>query len=93
MLQSSSAAGIHSHNPRSSSPWVSSNYLQLVLLPVIIVGQKFQALAADKRALQTYQDAEAALHEALEIQEHLASQDKGSRRADHRRPAVGAGWW
>jgi hypothetical protein len=32
--------------------------------------------ASDKRALETYNDAEAVLHEALQIQEHLAAQDK-----------------
>jgi hypothetical protein len=56
--------------------WVSSNFLQLVLLPVIIVGQNLLAQAADKRSEQTYKDAEAVLHEALEIQKHLLAQDQ-----------------
>lgn len=56
--------------------WISQAFLQLVLLPVIIVGQNIQAKAADKRAEQTYKDAEAVLHEALQIQSHLAEQDK-----------------
>lgn len=55
--------------------WFSSDLLQLTLLSVIIVGQNIQASAADKRAEQTYQDAEAVLAEALKIQEHLAVQD------------------
>jgi hypothetical protein len=55
--------------------WFSSDLLQLTLLSVIIVGQNIQASAADKRAEQTYLDAEAVLHEALQIQEHLAAQD------------------
>ena len=55
--------------------WISSNFIQLVLLPVIIVGQNLQANAADKRSEQTYKDAEAVLHEALQIQQHLAAQD------------------
>jgi hypothetical protein len=55
--------------------WLSSNFLQLVLLPIIIVGQTVQAAAADKRAEATYLDAESVLHEASEIQRHLASQD------------------
>lgn len=55
--------------------WFSSDLLQLTLLSVIIVGQNIQASAADKRAEQTYQDAEAVLHEALQIQEHLQAQD------------------
>ena len=56
--------------------WISSSFLQLVLLPIIIVGQNIQAQAADKRSEQTYKDAEAVLHEAQEIQRHLAEQDK-----------------
>jgi hypothetical protein len=55
--------------------WIAQTFLQLVLLPIIIVGQNVQALAADKRAEQTYNDAEAVLHEARQIQEHLAAQD------------------
>jgi hypothetical protein len=56
--------------------WISSNFLQLVLLPIIIVGQNLQASASDKRAENTYKDAEAVLHEAIEIQKHLKAQDE-----------------
>lgn len=56
--------------------WFSSDLLQLTLLSVIIVGQNIQAKASDKRAEQTYLDAEAVLHEAQEIQSHLLTQDK-----------------
>ncbi len=56
--------------------WLSSSFLQLVLLPVIIVGQNIQATAADKRAEDTYKDAEAVLHEADQIQRHLEAQDQ-----------------
>jgi hypothetical protein len=56
--------------------WIAQTFLQLVLLPIIIVGQNVQAAAADKRAEQTYKDAEAVLHEAIEIQRHLAAQDQ-----------------
>jgi type VI protein secretion system component VasK len=55
--------------------WVSSSFLQLVLLPVIIVGQNIQAAAADKRSEETYKDAEAVLAEARAIQSHLQAQD------------------
>ena len=40
----------------------------------IIVGQNVLA-AADKRSEATYNDADAVLHEAVKIQEHLAAQD------------------
>jgi len=66
---------IASHNLVIIVAWISSNFLQLVLLPVIIVGQNIQAKAADKRAEATYKDAEAVLHETLEIQRHLKTQD------------------
>jgi hypothetical protein len=55
--------------------WIAQTFIQLVLLPIIIVGQNVQGHAADKRAIQTYQDAEAILHECLQLQEHLQSQD------------------
>jgi hypothetical protein len=56
--------------------WLSSSFLQLVLLPIIIVGQNIQAAAADKRSEETYKDAEAVLKEAEEIQKHLLAQDE-----------------
>jgi hypothetical protein len=56
--------------------WIAQTFLQLVLLPVIIVGQNVQSRAADKRADQTYQDAEAILHECMELQKHLQAQDE-----------------
>jgi hypothetical protein len=56
--------------------WISQTFLQLVLLSVIIVGQNVLAAAADKRSAATYEDADAVLHEACKIQEHLAAQDE-----------------
>jgi hypothetical protein len=56
--------------------WIAQTFLQLVLLPIIIVGQNIQAKAADKRAEDTYKDAEAVLKEASMIQDHLARQDE-----------------
>src|ERR1700738_2280133 len=56
--------------------WLSSSFLQLVLLPIIIVGQNIQAKAADKRAEETYEDAEAVLKESEEIQKHLLAQSE-----------------
>jgi hypothetical protein len=55
--------------------WIAQTFLQLVLLSIIIVGQKIAGEATDKRAIDTYNDAEAVLHEAVEIQKHLAAQD------------------
>ncbi|HVC67420.1 MAG TPA: hypothetical protein VND44_07490 [Acidimicrobiales bacterium] len=60
--------------------WIAQTFLQLVLLPIIIVGQNVQAEAADKRAEATYEDADAVLHEALQIQSHLEAQDAAIER-------------
>ena len=51
--------------------WLSSSFLQLVLLPIIIVGQNIQAKASDTRAQATYDDASAVLDKATQIQQHL----------------------
>src|SRR5437016_6234849 len=56
--------------------WIAQTFFQLVLLPVIIVGQNIQAATADKRAVQTYKDAESILHECLRLQRHLHAQDR-----------------
>lgn len=56
--------------------WVAQTFIQLVLLPIIIVGQNIQGRASDKRAIQTYKDAEAILGECVELQKHLQEQDR-----------------
>lgn len=55
---------------------VSGYFLQLVLLPIIIVGQNLQSVAADTRSEQTYKDAEAILNECMQLQHHLEAQDQ-----------------
>ena len=55
--------------------WTAQTFLQLVLLSIIIVGQNVQSAAADERAEATYEDADAVLHTALEIQQHMRAQD------------------
>ena len=56
--------------------WVSQTFIQLVMLSVIMVGQNILSRASDKRADETYQDADATLHEAQQIQDHLKAQDE-----------------
>lgn len=51
------------------------NIVQLLLMFVILVGQQVLGRASDRRAIQTYEDAEAILHECLELQRHLTAQD------------------
>jgi hypothetical protein len=69
-------SAVKSHDKIIIVAWIAQTFLQLVLLPIIIVGQNVQARAADKRSQQTYHDAEAILHECLELQAHLQAQDR-----------------
>jgi len=43
-------AAIDSHSPIIIVGWIAQTFLQLVLLPIIIVGQNVQAAASDARA-------------------------------------------
>ena len=43
-------AAISTHDPIIIVAWVAQTFLQLVLLPIIIVGQNVQAAASDARA-------------------------------------------
>src|ERR1700742_4862856 len=60
--------------------WIAQTFLQLVLLSIIMVGQKVAAAASDKQAEQTYKDAEALLeisndvHKLLKINNDLTEQ-------------------
>ena len=55
--------------------WISQTFLQLTLLSIIMVGQQVMGVASDRRAADTYADAEAILQEAEQIQAHLLAQD------------------
>jgi hypothetical protein len=60
--------------------WVAQTFLQLVLLSVIMVGQKVAAAASDKQALQTFDDTEALLkmqdevHRLIKINNELTEE-------------------
>ena len=60
--------------------WIAQTFLQLVLLSIIMVGQKVAAAASDKQALQTFKDAEAlleindAMHKLLKSNTELTEQ-------------------
>lgn len=69
-------AALGSGNELVIVAWVAQTFLQLVLLPVIIVGQNIQAASADAMAVATYEDATALLEEAKQVQKHLAAQDE-----------------
>lgn len=82
-------AAIASHDPIIIVAWIAQTFLQLVLLPVIIVGQNIQAAASDARAAATYEDAGAILEEAKQIQLHLAAQDRAIAELRDQLTAVG----
>jgi hypothetical protein len=54
-------AAINSHEPIIIVAWIAQTFLQLVLLPIIIVGQNVQAAASDARA-QGDHDTLMAIH-------------------------------
>lgn len=60
--------------------WIAQTFLQLVLLSIIMVGQKVAARASDKQAEQTYKDAEAILklqddvHKLIEVNNKLTEE-------------------
>jgi len=60
--------------------WITQTLIQLVLLPIIIVGQNAQAEAADKRSEQNFKDTEAVLEMTKQTQEHLTAQDTELQR-------------
>ena len=41
--------------------WISSNWIQLILLPALMVGQNLQNAAADARSAKTFTDVEEVL--------------------------------
>lgn len=54
-------AAIESGSPVLIVQWVSTTFIQLVLLSIIMVGQRVQSVAADQRADATYLDTEEIL--------------------------------
>jgi uncharacterized membrane protein len=53
-----------------------NNVVQLVLCLVILVGQRVLGMSADRRAMQTYQNAEAIFEQVADLQEHLDRHDR-----------------
>ncbi len=69
-------AAIRSHDPIIIVAWIAQTFLQLVLLPIIIVGQNVQAAANDARAESDHETL-IAIH-ALTSEVHaIAEQQTG----------------
>jgi hypothetical protein len=62
--------------PGAFVQWASSQFIQLVLLPVIIVGTAVLAEASDRLAQRQFLDVEAILHAQDQHALHLAAQDE-----------------
>jgi uncharacterized membrane protein len=56
------------------------NVVQLVLCPVILVGQDVLGRAADRRSVQTYEHAEAIFEQVADLQRHLDGHDRALSR-------------
>jgi uncharacterized membrane protein len=52
------------------------NVVQLLLIFIILLGQQVLGRAEDRRARETFEDAEAILHDCEQIQNHLIAQDQ-----------------
>ena len=60
-------AAIRSHDPIIIVAWIAQTFLQLVLLPIIIVAQNVQAAAADTRAKSDHATLKAIHTLTLEV--------------------------
>lgn len=59
----------------------AGNVVQLLLVFVIMVGQRVLGAAGERRTAQTYQDAQAILVECHRLQNHMQTQDRLLNRA------------
>ncbi len=66
-------AAIRSHDPIIIVSWIAQTFLQLVLLPIIIVGQNVQAAASDARA-QSDHETLIAIHTLTSDVHEIAQQ-------------------
>lgn len=62
--------------------WIAQTFLQLVLLSIIMVGQKVAAAGSDKQLQQTYDDAEALLQITDEMHKLLKQNTNLTERID-----------
>ena len=69
-------AAIGSHDPIIIVAWIAQTFLQLVLLPIIIVGQNVQAAASDARAESDHKTLVAIHTLTVEVHEIALQQSK-----------------
>lgn len=61
--------------------WVAQTFIQLVLLPALMVGQNLQNEAADARAAKTFEDVEAARADLATALDRLDEKTEGGIKA------------
>jgi len=69
-------AALNSHDPIIIVAWIAQTFLQLVLLPIIIVGQNVQAAATDARAESDHETLLAIHTLSVEVHELAERQIK-----------------
>ncbi len=69
-------AAISSHSPIVIVAWIAQTFLQLVLLPIIIVGQNVQAAASDARAESDHETLIAIHTLTVDVHEIAQQQTK-----------------
>ena len=77
-------AALNSHDPIIIVAWVAQTFLQLVLLPIIIVGQNVQAAASDARAESDHKTLLAIHTLTAEVHEIALQQTKMLEILDER---------
>jgi hypothetical protein len=69
-------SALNSHDPLIIVSWIAQTFLQLVLLPIIIVGQNVQAAASDARAESDHETLISIHTLTSEVHEIQAQQSK-----------------
>ena len=77
-------AAIRSHDPLIIVTWIAQTFLQLVLLPIIIVGQNVQAAASDARAESDHKTLLAIHTLTAEVHEIAQQQTRMLKIIDER---------
>jgi low affinity Fe/Cu permease len=61
--------------------WITQNFIQLVLLPALMVGQNLQNEAADARNEKTFEDVETAKNDLIKVLDALSLETEGGLKA------------
>lgn len=70
-------SAIQSGNLTILIAWVSSNWIQLILLPALMVGQNLQNVAADVRSAKTFEDIEKVKSDMTAALDRLDTKTEG----------------